>query len=212
MARPRTETIDVATPTRILDAATAVFARDGSSRATLADIATLAGLRRPSLLYHFDSKEALYRAVVERTFARLGAALAVPMASGEPFVATLEALVRTYSEFLASHPLEAKLIARELLEDEGVGPEILRLQVAPLLSAVTTYIQQAGQEHLREGLPVQAAVMQVVMDGLMHAATGPLRQLLWGPTSADMRWQMCRALFLRESHANRHTQGATWTP
>lgn len=198
MARPRTETIDIATPQRVLDAAIIEFATHGFSSTTLADIATRAGLRRSSLLYHFDSKERLHGAVVERTFARLGEALSVPMTAGVPFAEALEALVRTYLTFLSTHPLEARIIAREMLEQEGPGQDLLRLTIAPLLAAVVAFVQTAGHGQLREGLPVAAAVQQVVMDGLMQSATGPLRELLWGLPSADRSWWLCKTLFLKD--------------
>ena len=76
MARPRTQANAVATPERILLAAEQAFADHGYGPAKLADIARVAGIRRPSLLYHFATKEVLYAAVVSRTFERLGRALA----------------------------------------------------------------------------------------------------------------------------------------
>ena len=93
MARPRTDTTRIATPERILAAAELAFAAHGSA-ASLSDIAARAGIRRPSLLYHFPSKEALYAAVVMRTFTRLGAELGAAMSQPGTFAARLEALTR----------------------------------------------------------------------------------------------------------------------
>ena len=71
MGRPPASRFEIDTPTRILDAAEHAFAIAGLAGARLADIAGAAGIRRPSLLYHFSSKERLYGAVVERAFAVL---------------------------------------------------------------------------------------------------------------------------------------------
>jgi len=51
---------------RLLDAAIAAFGQSGFHTATLADIARACGISRPGLLHHFDSKEALLTAVLER--------------------------------------------------------------------------------------------------------------------------------------------------
>lgn len=51
---------------RILDAAYAQFYRDGFARVTLDDIATRAKVTKRTLYYHFDSKDALLGAVLDR--------------------------------------------------------------------------------------------------------------------------------------------------
>lgn len=52
---------DVTTRTRILDAATTLFARYGFKRTTMEDIATEAGLSRASLYNQFRNKEDIFR-------------------------------------------------------------------------------------------------------------------------------------------------------
>jgi TetR/AcrR family transcriptional regulator len=82
MARPRADAHARPTTERILDAALAEFANRGFGPARLEDISKAASIRRPSLLYHFGSKEKLYEAVVRRTFAELREALAAAMGDG----------------------------------------------------------------------------------------------------------------------------------
>jgi AcrR family transcriptional regulator len=53
---------------RILDAAMLVFRRHGFRRSSIEQAAEAAGLTRQALYHHFDSKEALFRAVVERVY------------------------------------------------------------------------------------------------------------------------------------------------
>jgi TetR/AcrR family acrAB operon transcriptional repressor len=51
---------------RILDAAMLVFRRHGFRRSSIEQTAEAAGLTRQALYHHFGSKEALFRAVIER--------------------------------------------------------------------------------------------------------------------------------------------------
>jgi AcrR family transcriptional regulator len=198
MGRPRADTVEQATPERILDAAAVVFARDGLARATLADIALGAGIRRPSLLYHFDSKEQLYAEVVRCTFTRLGESLALPMNRDAPFEARLEDLLRTFSVYLEAHPHHARIVLREMLEDDGPGTVLLREQVAPLLALVVAFLERAGAGLLRPGLPLRAAVLQVVSDVLLQHASGAVGAVMWGAPSVERTWLLCRTLFLAD--------------
>jgi AcrR family transcriptional regulator len=52
--------------TRILDATMQVFRRHGFRRSSIEQVAEAAGLTRQALYHHFESKEALFRAVIVR--------------------------------------------------------------------------------------------------------------------------------------------------
>ena len=65
---------------RILDAAMSVFRHHGFRRSSIEQAAEAAGLTRQALYHHFKSKEALFRAVIERLHEN---ALAAEIAAGE---------------------------------------------------------------------------------------------------------------------------------
>jgi TetR/AcrR family acrAB operon transcriptional repressor len=65
---------------RILDAAVLVFRRQGFRRSSIEQAAEAAGLTRQALYHHFKSREALFRAVIERLHEN---ALAAEIAAGE---------------------------------------------------------------------------------------------------------------------------------
>jgi AcrR family transcriptional regulator len=65
---------------RILDAALRVFRRHGFRRSSIEQAAAAAGLTRQALYHHFQSKEALFRAVIARLYEK---ALAAEIAAAD---------------------------------------------------------------------------------------------------------------------------------
>ena len=197
MARPRHDPSAPSTPSRILAAARAQFSAHGFARARLADIARGAGIRRPSLLYHFPTKDDLYRAVVAEAFASLGAAMLPALTADGTVQARLESLVRHYVGFFDANPAVARIVVHELLGDEGPGQAILLEQVAPLLDRVQVFVD--GTAALAEGVPSRAAILHVATNALLRAASGPLREPLWGAAATpDSAWAVARALLWRD--------------
>jgi AcrR family transcriptional regulator len=185
-----------ATVERVLAAAEDEFGRAGLDGAKLADIAKAAGITRPSLLYHFASKDALYGAVVDRAFGRLGRLLEGSMGAPLPFAERLEATVRAYLGFLDEHPALAAVVLRELLDARGPGRRILLERIVPLLKRVEQFVRDEGGEQLSPSLPIRGAILAVVTSALVRrSATEPLRDALWG--RGDPTLGVALHLFLR---------------
>lgn len=196
MGRPLASSVVTATPERILAAARAEFAAVGFAQAKLADIAARAGITRPSLLYHYGSKEELYRAAVQSCFGRLAVALAEAMTGGSEFVSRLRATHARYSEFMSGDPDVARIVLRELLDGTGPGAEILMHQIVPVVAQVERFVHEQGRAHIPRGVPVRAAIMQVATDVLVRAAAGTLRIPLWG--DGDHTLALLEQLLLKE--------------
>ena len=181
MGRPRrSETADP-TPARILAAAEEVFARRGFEAARLEDIAAAAGVRRPSLLYHFPSKEKLYAAVVQSAFAQLRDSLVRSMTGEGPFMVRVESALRSYIHFLATRPDPTRIFVREIL-DAGPGEALLRQQVVPMLDLAETFLREAGGPAVRDGVDIRAVLLQVVGGAILYAIAERLRGPLWDGT------------------------------
>lgn len=199
MGRPLASADALATPERLLDAAEQGFARMGFGATRLEDIAATAGIRRPSLLYHYESKSSLYAAVVRRTFARLGAALMQAMARRVEFAERLDGVVDTYARFLAEHPAHAQILVRELLDSEGPGREILLEAVVPLLDVLERFVRVEGHGLVRPDLPIRAAILQCASGIVLRSAAGALQGPLWGPV--DHAGPLARVLFFGPSRS-----------
>jgi AcrR family transcriptional regulator len=194
MARPRTSTIDQATTERLLSAAEGHFGREGFAGARLEDIAREAGISRPSLLYHFKSKEELYTAVVQRAFTQLGDGLARAMGTTGTFAERLDATIGGYLKFLDEHPAIAQVVLREFLSPSEEGREVLITRIRPLLDVIARFLQHEGRAYLRPGLPVREAILQLGMAALVRSAAGDLRLPLWG--EVDETGRLARLVFL----------------
>jgi AcrR family transcriptional regulator len=91
---------------RILDAATAVFAREGFDRANMDVIAAEADATKPTLYSRFGSKEGLFRAAVEREYELRKARLFEAYSSGDdaPFRRRLRTWSSTYFDLVRARP------------------------------------------------------------------------------------------------------------
>lgn len=196
MGRPRLSTIDVATPERLLVAAGEVFAAAGLDKATLAEIAARAGITRPSLLYHFSTKEELYSAVVSRAFSSLAEILTSAMSTDGSFAERARAVVESFLTYVQIHPSLARIVVREIVSDAGPGRELLVSLGAPLVDEVVAFFEREGAGHLRSGVPVRGVIMQIVSDVFMRNAAGDIQTQLWGEDQDT--WPLARILLLKE--------------
>lgn len=105
----------------ILDAAERLFAARGYEATSLSDVGREAGLSRAAPGYFFGSKSELHRAVLERCFEEVRAAVRVgrdrALASGESPEVIVAGVVSDYFDFVASRPSFVKLVQREALSD-----------------------------------------------------------------------------------------------
>lgn len=113
-ARPRSR-IQQRNRELILDAALEVFSLHGFRGATLDQIAEVAGLSKPNLLYYFPSKEAVHKVLLTGLLDSWLDPLREMDPEGDP-LAEIQAYVRRKLEMSRDFPRESRLFAGEILQ------------------------------------------------------------------------------------------------
>ena len=139
---------------RILDAATAEFAAFGLAGARVDRIADVAGANKRMLYYYFGNKEALFLAVLERTYANIRQAESeLRLLDLAPDVA-IRRLVQFTWDYYVGHPEFITLLNNEnLYRAEHLRRSTrIRAMNSPLIATLRTVIRRgthAGLFHAR---------------------------------------------------------------
>lgn len=158
---------------RILVEATRQFGTSGYGAASLRGIAREVGIRGPSLLHHFPSKEALREAVVGDVLDHWQRELPEVLARAHGTDGRFEGVVGALVDFFLADPHRAMLIVREMLDRPDDMRILLADRLAPWLSVITDMIR-LGQERgtVRADLDPEAYVVQVVTMAIGTVAVG----------------------------------------
>ena len=116
----------------ILEAALEVFSQRGFHGSTIDQIAEVAGMSKPNLLYYFRTKEAMHRALIDRVLENWLEPLQAFDAEGDP-EQEIRSYIRRKLEMARDFPRESRLFANEILQG---APHIMAVLEGPLKDLV----------------------------------------------------------------------------
>jgi len=111
------------TPDVILDAAERLFATHGFTATTIKQIGKEADVNPALLYYYYDSKETLYRAMLQRILGQLLARGTDAIERATSHADRIRAFVRAQARLLAEHPHFPQLFVREMVDHQASHAE-----------------------------------------------------------------------------------------
>ncbi|MDP8222052.1 MAG: TetR/AcrR family transcriptional regulator [Candidatus Lernaella stagnicola] len=156
-----------------MDEAIRLFGSNGFEGTSLQAIAESVGIRKQSLLYHFNSKKTLREAVNDdlmQHWSRELPRLLSDTASGhDRFADMITALV----DFFLDDENRARHVVREMLDRPEGAPELVRQHLRPWLDLITNYIRLGQRSDvIKSDVDPESYVFQVMMMVIGTVAMG----------------------------------------
>ncbi len=174
LGRPPSRHGAVPTAERILDAAEALFAERGYAGTTLRDVSVRVGIRTPSLYNHFDSKEALYRAVLARDVAPVLEALSRFLEGGPEALADPRQVIEQMMRLLARRPQLPRLVGHETLSGGEHLTPMLREWIEPIFARAHRMVEVSPRAARWEPELIPQLVLAIYNVVIGYFAVAPL--------------------------------------
>lgn len=155
---PKAKKVD---PGHLLDAAQAVFAREGVQGASIRAIAREAGCDPALIYYHFESKGAMFSALLDRKFPDMLQMLQSIADPEDPrhTAERLWAILQTYHTRLVHDAGFRATVRGEIVRGAEGTMDALTQRISPLLQTLTQLMRQGIQRgHIRADLPPMLGV------------------------------------------------------
>jgi AcrR family transcriptional regulator len=131
---------------QILGEARRMFAEHGFDGTSLNDIAVAVGIRRPSLLHHFTSKEALYREVFEVSLSDWFIRVAEAVEGSTGGFEQIDRILAAGFEFFMANPEFVRLFRREALEDNSAFASEFAAVLKPQMELACGFFEREMNE------------------------------------------------------------------
>ncbi|WP_199200568.1 TetR/AcrR family transcriptional regulator [Alkalicaulis satelles] len=136
------------TRARVLDSAEAHFAARGFDGASVSAIAREAGAPVPLIIYHFATKDGLWRAAVSRVHERVQARLAAELAALDGLTgrAFYKGAIKAHLRTLAAEPVYMRLVFQEAMQDSERLDWLVETWQGPMSRDIADLVAAAQDE------------------------------------------------------------------
>ena len=170
-----------ARPQEILEAALAVFAEKGFAAARMDDIGARAGVSKGTIYLYFQSKEAVFRALVrEMLVPQLTAAADIARENHGPVVPLLAQILRGIGNFVSTS--DRVVLPKMVIAEAGNFPDLARIYREEMIERGLALFGSLIKEGIARGefraMPVEHAVRLCVAPLILAA--------LWRTTFAQL--------------------------
>jgi TetR/AcrR family transcriptional regulator len=161
---------------KILEAADALFARDGVDAVSVRDISREAGVSKASVFYYFAGKDGLYAAVLNTYYEAHKQALDAALEREGELPTRLHAVLDAYLDFISSNARYARMVQRQLTS--GGDIEVVGKNLGALLHGVENALEGATPA---TG-PLAARHFFVTLSGAVinYFTYAPALESMWG--------------------------------
>lgn len=166
------------TRTLILAAAESIFADAGLAGARTEAIAAAAGVNKALLYYYFRSKDALFRAVLEKHMKGFYDQATQVLSAGDRPRETLLRYVTTHFDFISSRPFYPRLLQRLMMTGGPSFERLARKYFVPLGQELMKVIEQGVRKGEFRCCDSQHAVISLVALIVHYFAVAPVVELV----------------------------------
>jgi TetR/AcrR family transcriptional regulator len=188
---------------RMLQVAETQFARKGYEGAHLESIASEVGVRKTALYYYFDSKEALYVAVLERILREVERTLSTVLESDLPIVEKGKRLADDINDLLGERPNYSLILIRIFVDRIPIDNSTIAPIIERVVGTVLRFYQQGVKEGRFRKLSSRHFFLSVLGMAIFHYAGGEFSAVVLGvddifaPEVVAWRRSQYRQLLLR---------------
>lgn len=180
----------------ILAEAERQFARFGFEGVSLDSIAAALDLSRQNLLYHWPSKEELYRAVLDSVMGEWMANMSAIAEADEPETA-IQTYVSVKLRFSRERPSGNAVFTREMMAGAARYADVLKAQVMPLLHADVARFERWAAEGRIRRVDFTHLMFLIWSSTQAYADLGAQYALFMGqPALGDEDFERARALIV----------------